>query len=346
LVNPAALGRDELPHGVEWLRVIWVNCAGVRRCRVVPRAAAAAARDGLGLASACLFLPCHANAPPDDPAASPDGEVRLCPDLSTARALPWRPTHAAALADLRAERAAGGGPWECCPCGALRRALALLAAECDGAALDVGFELEFTLLRPPPPGAPPGESPTPLDASLYCQTAALDAAAPVLDAACAYIAALGERVEQYHSESAPGQFEIVTAHAEALAAADAIVLRKEAVGAATAGAGLVASFLPKLDAAAAGSGLHCHFSLRGGATADAARPHGLSALGEAFAAGVLAHLPALLAFTAPSPNSERRRAPSTWAGAFACWGVQNREAPLRLCGDAAPAPGGGGASLN
>ncbi len=251
------MGRDKLPRGVEWLRVIWVDCAGVRRCRVVPRAAAAAAaRDGLGLASACLFLPCHADAPPDDPTASPAGEVRLCPDLSTARALPWRPSHAAALADLRADRAAGGGPWECCPRGALYHALALLAAECGGAALDVGFELEFTLLRPAPPGAPPGESPTPLDASVYCQTAALDAAAPILDAACAYITALGEHGEQYHGESAPGQFEIVTAHAGALAAADALVLRKEAVVAAAAGAGLLASFLPKLDAHAADSGLH------------------------------------------------------------------------------------------
>jgi glutamine synthetase len=68
------------------------------------------------------------------------------------------------------------------------------------------------------------------------------------------------------------------------------------------------------------------------AMADDSRPHGLSALGEAFAAGVLRHLPALLPFTAANPNSYRRIKPSMWSGAFRCWGVNNREAPLRLVG--------------
>jgi glutamine synthetase len=68
--------------------------------------------------------------------------------------------------------------------------------------------------------------------------------------------------------------------------------------------------------------------------AAAERPHGLSEEGESFAAGVLHHLPALLAITAASPNSYRRIAPSTWSGAYCCWGEHNREAPLRLVGDA------------
>lgn len=41
-----------------------------------------------------------------------------------------------------------------------------------------------------------------------------------------------------------------------------------------------------------------------------------SPAGEAFLAGVLHHLPALMAFTAPSPNSYRRIEPHAWAGAF------------------------------
>ena len=45
----------------------------------------------------------------------------------------------------------------------------------------------------------------------------------------------------------------------------------------------------------------------------------------------------MLAFTAASPNSYRRIAPSTWSGAYQCWGVNNREAPLRLVGAAAHA---------
>lgn len=121
---------------------------------------------------------------------------------------------------------------------------------------------------------------------------------------------------------------------------------------------MLACFLPKPFAASAASGLHCHFSLwQGGvnllqheppaavaaAGAAAAPPGdgggrsgtpaglGLSAVGEAFLAGILAHLPALMCFTTPSPNSFRRLAPHCWAGAYQCYGANNREAPLRLC---------------
>lgn len=58
--------------------------------------------------------------------------------------------------------------------------------------------------------------------------------------------------------------------------------------------------------------------------------HGLTAEGEAFAAGVLAALPALTAIGAPSVASYLRLVPSRWAGAYHCWGLENREAAPRL----------------
>ncbi|MGH3240977.1 MAG: hypothetical protein ACRDNL_11405, partial [Spirillospora sp.] len=48
------------------------------------------------------------------------------------------------------------------------------------------------------------------------------------------------------------------------------------------------------------------------------------------AAGILRRLPALLAVGAPSVASYLRLVPSSWAGAFACWGLENREAALRF----------------
>ena len=45
---------------------------------------------------------------------------------------------------------------------------------------------------------------------------------------------------------------------------------------------------------------------------------------------MLAHLPGLCGLTAPSFNSYRRLVPQSWAGAFACWGHDNREAPVRV----------------
>src|SRR5436305_1277885 len=51
---------------------------------------------------------------------------------------------------------------------------------------------------------------------------------------------------------------------------------------------------------------------------------------RAFLAGALAHLPGLCGLTAPSFNSYHRIVPQYWAGAFTCWGHDNREAPLRV----------------
>ena len=59
---------------------------------------------------------------------------------------------------------------------------------------------------------------------------------------------------------------------------------------------------------------------------------GLDRAAESYFAGILRHLPALTAITTPSPNSFHRLQPQTWSGAFLGWGVDNREAPLRLTG--------------
>src|SRR5262249_36018838 len=58
--------------------------------------------------------------------------------------------------------------------------------------------------------------------------------------------------------------------------------------------------------------------------------HQLSQVARAFLAGVLHHLPALMAVTTPSPNSYRRIRPHFWSGAFRCWGLDNREAAVRV----------------
>jgi glutamine synthetase len=47
-------------------------------------------------------------------------------------------------------------------------------------------------------------------------------------------------------------------------------------------------------------------------------------------AGVLDHLPALVALTCASVNSYRRLQPQMWASAFRAWGPDNREGALRV----------------
>ena len=105
--------------------------------------------------------------------------------------------------------------------------------------------------------------------------------------------------------------------------------------------GLWASLAPKPIPDQAGNGTHLHASLTeltpdgepGGRNvlADPGDRNGLSQLGYHFIGGLLAHLPALLALTCASVNSYRRLAPQTWSSAYSCYGLDNREAAVRIC---------------
>ena len=48
-------------------------------------------------------------------------------------------------------------------------------------------------------------------------------------------------------------------------------------------------------------------------------------------AGILRHLPALTAFTAPSPISGLRLKPHNWSSSYTWFGDRDREASLRIC---------------
>jgi glutamine synthetase len=111
------------------------------------------------------------------------------------------------------------------------------------------------------------------------------------------------------------------------------VLVRETIRGVAAQHELVASLAPKPWPEGAGNGCHIHFSLwQGGRNRfhDASRADSLSDEARGFIAGVLDHLPGLCGLTAPSFNSYRRIVPQYWAGAFTCWGHDNREAPLRV----------------
>ena len=117
--------------------------------------------------------------------------------------------------------------------------------------------------------------------------------------------------------------------------------------------GLWASLAPKPIPDQAGNGTHLHASLidlgsdgtPGGrnAFADPADRNGLSQVGYHFIGGLLAHLPALVALTCASVNSYRRLAPQMWASAYTCYGMDNREAAIRIC---SPLRGDPGSSVN
>ncbi|MBF3225742.1 glutamine synthetase, partial [Pseudomonas aeruginosa] len=99
--------------------------------------------------------------------------------------------------------------------------------------------------------------------------------------------------------------------------------------------GLRTCFAPLPAPGAVTNGVHLHLSLQHADGSpllyEPGRPNDLSELGEHWAAGVLAHLPALCALTAPTAASYLRLKPHHWSAAYACLGLRNREAALRIC---------------
>jgi glutamine synthetase len=82
-----------------------------------------------------------------------------------------------------------------------------------------------------------------------------------------------------------------------------------------------------------GSGMHTHQSLWLEGTplmADRSGYAGLSQLGRAYVAGLLAHAPALLAFCAPTTNSYRRLVPGYEAPVNLVYSQRNRSACIRI----------------
>jgi glutamine synthetase len=308
--------------GVRFVRVLWCDNANVIRAKAIHVGMLLHYREhGIGITVAQQALPVMYDAVVPETGLGPVGEARVVPDWSTLTALPYAAGHARVLGNM----VVAGRPWDLCPRTFLRR----LVADARDAGLDVmaSFENEFYLLRPTPDGFAPA------DDTVFAATLAMDLQGPVIDDITAALLAQGIPVELYYPESGPGQHEISVRYTGALASADRQVAFRETVHAVAARHGLKASFLPKVFDDRAGSGCHLHLSLWDGETNLLPDPQGvacLSATARSFIGGILRHLPALMAVTTPSANSYRRIRPLFWSGAFRCWGVDNREAAVRV----------------
>jgi glutamine synthetase len=252
----------------------------------------------------------------------PVGEIRLVPDVETFRVLPYAPRAGAVLTD---HLGLDGRPAPVCQRSFLKRMEGRLAER--DLVLRAAFENEFSLAT-----RVDGEY-VPIDSALCFSTIGVTASQDYVDELVDALDAQDIVLEQYYAEMGHGQQEISTGHAPALRAADEQLLVRETIRGVATRRGLVASLAPKPWAENAGNGGHVHFSLWEGSRNrfyDASRPDGLSDLARGFLAGVLDHLPGLCGLTAPSFNSYHRIVPQFWAGAFTCWGFDNREAPVRI----------------
>jgi glutamine synthetase len=253
----------------------------------------------------------------------PVGEIRLVPDPRTYALLPYAPREARLLCDMYTLE---GGQWDLCPRTFLRQMID--RAGQHGLRVVAAFEYEFYLARQIDDGRF-----VPADDSLCFSSDGMDRQATVIGAILDALEQQGLQPRQYYPELGPAQQELTIQHAPLLEAADRQVAVRETVRAVAMQHGLVASFAPKPFPDQAGSGCHVHMSLWTGdrnMLYDAAGQLGLSSLGRSFVAGILEHLPALLALTCPSVNSYLRLEPNRWSSAYTCWGPDNREAAVRV----------------
>ena len=255
----------------------------------------------------------------------PVGEIRLVPDPGSFVVLPYAPNSAAMMCDmLTLERQ----PWGACQRTFLKRMIGRAADH--GLTIQAAFENEFSLLEPDGAG-----SLRPIDTGLCFSTVSMTAAAGVINEMVAAFEAQAIPIDAYYPELGHGQHELPIRHAPALRAADNQIWFRETVRNVAHAHGLVASLAPKPIPDQAGNSSHIHWSVWNASGSsnllyDADQPYQLSRLGRHFAAGVLAHAPALLALTAPSYNSYRRLQPHFWSSAYTAWGPDNREAAVRV----------------
>lgn len=257
----------------------------------------------------------------------PVGEIRLVPDPATFSILPWVPGSAGVLCDqLDHDRL----NWGACPRSYLKEVIARVAKL--GLSVQAAFENEYYLAREDNGRYIPFDF---ADHAPVYSPIGHDLNAEIMVETSDALEAQGIVVEQAINEYGAGQQEISIRHTDALAAADNQMKFRDTVRGVALRHGLLASFAPKPYPDQIGSGAHIHFSLwdlagNRSVLYDEQAERGLSKLGRHFVAGVLHHLPALVAVTAPSYNSYRRLLPSAWASATTAWGFDNKEAAVRV----------------
>jgi glutamine synthetase len=307
--------------GVVAVALTWVDNVGVTRVKAVPVTRLAhAAAWGVGMSTVHDVFRVDDSITTSHYIAGPVGDLRLHPDIAAMAVLHAQPGWAWAPVDRWTQAGRPYPPDQ----RTFARRMVRTAAEA-GLTLRMGFELEWYLAHPD--GTPGASGPA------YGMTRLMevgDYGRDLLEA----LAAQDVPIEQYHPEYGTSQFELSIGPADPVAAADRVILTRETVRAVSHRHGLRASFAPVPMADEVGNGMHLHMSMLDGdghnLFAGGAGPCGLTSPGESAIADLLARLPAIAAIGAPSASSHLRSTPQRWAGAYQCWGLENREAALRF----------------
>jgi len=346
---------------IERVRIGWCDLHGVLRGKtLMAHAVADAIDEGLGLVSTVMlkdtsdrtaFKVFEPGLADELPGFGQANNLVLLPDPASFRVLPWAPSTAWMQAQPWFDHAE---PLRLDTRRTLQTALGRLADE--GLALRCGLEVEFHIYRiddgrlDPDRAAWPGEPPTVSmihpGYNLLAEGWA-DLADEPLQIVQRAAQGLNLPLRSLEIELGPSQVEAVFDATDALTAADHMVLFRNGVRQALRRHGYHASFvcMPPFANVMA-SGWHLHQSLvncgnaanvmRRDAPAPGAQPGDaaftLSAIGEHYLAGLLAHGRGMAALCTPTINGFKRFRPHALAPQSVLWGKDNRGAMLRVIG--------------
>lgn len=248
------------------------------------------------------------------------GEVFLIPDVETRVFVPFEggaPEYFF-VGDIKSS---DGTPWNFCPRHILRRALDRLASETQLRLLAT-FEQEFTYSGVSAHGWQP------YDLDSYRRQGIFG------EALISAMRQAGVIPDSLLAEFGARQYEVTSAPALGVRAADQAVITRQLAQAVACRLGQRVSFCPIPDPDGTGNGTHIHWSFLDDAERpvlyDEKEPWTLSVLGRQFLAGIQHHLPALCAVTTPSVASYFRLRPNRWAPTRADVAPLDRGAAVRI----------------
>jgi glutamine synthetase len=261
-------------------------------------------------------------------------DIVMKPDLSTFAVVPWEEHVASCVCDLWTEH---GEPVTVAPRYVLNNIVE--RARSMGYEPMAASELEFRFFRETQMSLREkdfGPNLTPLNPGMNCYAISQSSADdPLLGRIARMMRDYGIEIEGYNREHGPGMYEMNIHYAPAVTAGDRTMLFKTGVKEICYQMGYAATFMAKWNDQEDGSSGHSHMSLwdRDGERNlfwdEGAEGH-MSETMRQFLAGVLATMPELMAFYAPTINSYKRYVEGTWAPLNTTWGMDNRTCAVRI----------------
>ena len=242
-------------------------------------------------------------------------DLFLHPEPETLIPLPWRPENGRVMQMFSEITWPDGTPFECDTRNLLKKAVA--DAKEAGYEFTFGAEQEFYLFRLGENGKPTA---IPSDEAGYMDIAPEDHGENIRREICLTLEQMGIRPESSHHEDGPGQNEIDFRYADALTAADNVMMFQRVVKTVAYRNGLYADFSPKPLEIAPGNGFHINMSLRPLNDNDTFR---------SMIAGILKHVRSMTAFLNPAEESYQRLGKNKAPG-YISWSAENRSQLVRI----------------